>query len=160
MWLFSLARRELQRRYHQLRVDARINVPIEEPASLPDDDERSAGYDAEQPLDIIEKRIEPSVVSLGDLLADDRSLSPDAAAAEHDLIDYLHHATAHWPEQERAVFDLHFLEGFDAVEVALLENIKPEEAEEVIGRVQSRLRGLLSTAAGLWSRAQPLSTSG
>ena len=51
------------------------------------------------------------------------------------------------------MFDLHFLEGFDATEVALLEKLKPRQAEEMIVQVQSRLRGLLSGATEHWSQA-------
>jgi RNA polymerase sigma factor (sigma-70 family) len=157
LWLFTLARRELRRRYRRLRVDGERNIPIEETALVADDQELVQGYDAEQPLEIIEGKLEPPVVARGDLMPDPHGQRPDAVAAEHDLIDYLHRATATWPEKERAVFDLHFLEGFDPDEVAMLESLRPAQAAAMIGTVQGRLRGLLRGAAERWveSRAQP-----
>jgi RNA polymerase sigma factor (sigma-70 family) len=150
MWLYSLVRRELKRRYRRLRVDGERNVSIEETTPLPDDEERVEGYDAEQPLRIIGDELEPSIVARGDLMPDPQTLAPDQVAAEHDLIDYLHQVSASWPEKERAIFDLHFLEGFDPNEVAMLEGLRPAEAVEMIGQVQSRLRRILFDAADRW----------
>lgn len=146
MWLYSLVRRELQRRYRRLRLDGKRNVPLEEMMLAPEEAEGGEGYDAEQPLGIIEKKLAPPLEQRGNLLPDTQGLSPSAIAEEDDLVDYLHHATAAWPEKERAVFDLHFLEGFDADEVALLENLRPVQATEMINSVQSRLRGILLEA--------------
>lgn len=150
MWLYSLVRRELKRRYRRLRVDGERNISIEETTPLPDDEERVEGYDAEQPLRIIEDELEPSIVARGDLLPDPQTQAPDEVAAEHDLIDYLHQASASWPEKERAIFDLHFLEGFDPNEVAMLEGLRPAQAVEMISQVQSRLRRILFDAADRW----------
>jgi RNA polymerase sigma factor (sigma-70 family) len=157
MWLYSLVRRELKRRYRRLRLDGERNIPIEETVSMPDDAERVEGYDAEQPLLIIEEELEPSIVTRGDLMPDPQALRPDAAAAEHDLIDYLHRITAAWPEKQRAVFELHFLEGFDADEVSMLEGLKPAQTTEMINQVQLRLRNVLFEAADRWiqSRIKP-----
>ena len=154
MWLYSLVRRELKRRYRQLRLDGVRNVPIDEVAQVSEEEGEAQGYDAEQPLEIIEQRLEPEVIVRGDLMPDEHNASPSDVAEEHDLIDFLHHATASWPEKERAVFDLHFLEGFDADEVALLESLKPAEASSMIDNVQSRLRGLLVGATEKWGRSK------
>jgi RNA polymerase sigma factor (sigma-70 family) len=157
MWLYSLVRRELKRRYRRLRVDGERNIPIEETTFLVDDEEIVQGYDAERPLSIIEERLQPALVARGDLMPDAHAEAPDAVAAEHDLIDYLHGVTAAWPEKERAVFDLHFLEGFDPDEVAMLEGLKPAQTVEMIQQVQGRLRQVLAEAAGRWveSRRRP-----
>ncbi len=157
MWLFSLARRELKRRYRRLRVDGERNVPIEETLALADDEEAIAGYDAERPLQIIENRLEPAIVARGDLLPDSHCVAPDAVAAEHDLIDYVHRVTAGWPEKERSVFDLHFLEGFDPDEISMLEGLEAAETTRMIEQAQTRLRSLLVDAAERWiqTRLQP-----
>jgi ribosomal subunit interface protein len=157
LWLFTLAQRELHRRYRRIRLDGERNIPIEEEATVPDEEGLVEGYDAERPLEIIEEKLEPAVVTRADLLRDEHAFPPDAIAAEHDLIDYLHQVTSRWPEKERAVFDLHFLEGFDAQEVALLENLRPQAAEEAIANVQARLRGVLMGATEQWVEAKRLS---
>ena len=148
MWLYSLVRRELKRRYRRLRLEGERNLPIDETVPLAADEEAGQGYGAEEPLAIIQQKLAPPSMARGDLMPDTSALAPDAVAAEHDLIDYLHHATVSWPEKERAVFDLHFLEGFDADEVARLEGLRPAQAAEMIAAVQLRLRGLLLEAAG------------
>jgi len=158
LWLFTLAQRELRRRYRQIRMDGERNVPIEEEAYVADDQELVEGYDAEKPMEILEAKLEPPVVTRGDLLRDEHAFPPDAIAAEHDLIDYLHRITANWPEKERAVFDLHFLEGFDPHEVALLENLKPKAAQETIATVQDRLRGILTGATERWAQTRAASS--
>ena len=147
MWLHSLARRELKRRYRRYLLDGERNLPIEERTTLAEEDNDAQGYNVEEPLAIIQTKLEPPLVTRGDLIADEHEPGPDAIAAEHDLIDYLHRTTSAWPERERAVFDLHFLEGFDADEVAMLESMPPAEASAMIDAVQLRLRGLLLNAA-------------
>lgn len=157
MWLYSLVRRELKRRYRELRMDGARNVSLEEMTPLADINDADQDYGAQQPPEIMEVRLEPPLASWGDLLVDTSHLSPDAVAAEHDLIDFLHQATVDWPEKERAVFDLHFLEGFDVDEVALLEGLRPPQAAEMIAAVQSRLRTILFQAAERWvgTKSQP-----
>lgn len=150
LWLYSLVRRELKRRYRRLREDGERTLSIEESVAPPDEEEPAENYEATRPLGIMAGRLEPPLVVRGDLMADSTNLGPDAVAAEHDLVDYLHTVTATWPEKERAVFDLHFLEGFDPEEVALLEGLKPAQAREMIERVQFLLRGVLSGATGRW----------
>jgi DNA-directed RNA polymerase specialized sigma24 family protein len=49
---------------------------------------------------------------------------------------------------ERDVFELHFLEGFGADEVATIENLTPEVTAGTIGVVQQRVRQLMKSAAG------------
>ncbi|MBI5388544.1 MAG: HPF/RaiA family ribosome-associated protein [Verrucomicrobia bacterium] len=154
LWLYSLLRRELKRRYRRLRVDGERNVPIEEMTLAPEDAELNEGYDAEQPLGIIAQRLAPTLVSRGDQLPDTHLEDPAAVAEEHDLIDYLHRVTASWPEKERAVFDLHFLEGFDENEVAMLEGLQRDKAKAMIDDVQLRLRGVLLQATGRWVEAR------
>lgn len=149
-WLFDLAKRELRRRYRLLRSQGRQNVPLDETTLVPDEAEIAQGYDAEKPLDIIEEKIEPHVAQLADLLPDTYAERPDAVATEHDLIDYLHQISAAWPEMERAVFDLHFLQGFDEAEFAMLEKVDRAEARKLIANVQARLREALVEAAGRW----------
>ena len=149
-WLYALIRRELKRRYKQLRLDGEQHVPLDEVTRVADDEEIAQGYDAEQPLEIIESKLEPPLASRGDLLADTHAQAPDEVAAEHDLVDYLHRVAESWPEQQRAVFELHFLEGFDEDEVAMLESVDRAKARELIVAVQSRLRDVLHQATDRW----------
>ncbi len=153
-WLYSLIRRELKRRYKLLHAQGEQNVPIDETSRVEDEAEVAEGYDAEQPLEIIEEEIEPHIVHLADLMADTRAERPDDAAMEHDLVDYLHRLAKTWPAQEQAVFDLHFLEGFDEDEVAMVEKVEVPKARELIANVQARLRDVLMQATDRWVEAK------
>lgn len=153
-WLHTLAKRELKRRYRELRRQADETVPIHETSRLQDESPEAAGYDAEAPLEIIEEKLEPPLAPLADLLPDARAERPDEAAMEHDMVDYLHRLAESWPARERAVFDLHFLEGFDEDELAMLENVDVATARQLIAGVQSRLRSVLLEATEQVVRAQ------
>ena len=84
-----------------------------------------------------------------DLMADNHVPQPDEVVTEHELVDYFQRAAATWPEKDRAVFELHFLEGFEPDEVAMLEKMKPEQVSELIEIIQARLRHLLREATEL-----------
>ncbi len=100
VWLYELARRELQRRLRAWREDARETAPVE-----------------------------PTIET-----------APDAAAARKDWLEHLQHAAQNWPAEERAVFELYFVEGFEPDEVAMLLKRSRKEVEMLIGAVQTRLR--------------------
>ncbi len=147
LWLYKLARRELSSRLRTFRQQSRETVPLEEPRVLADEAGRTEGYEPEHPLNIIEEKLEPPVVETKDLLADPNTLPPDEELAQRDWIEFLQRASATWPKVERDVFALHFLEGFEVGEVAMIESLKPREAEQLIRQIQSRLRELTESAA-------------
>lgn len=152
IWLYRLARRELSAGVNDLRRQTRETVPLEEPRVLPEEAERAVGYEPEQPLDIIEEKLEPPVVETKELLPDPHTLPPDEELAQRDWIEFLQRMSAEWPKVERDVFALHFLEGFDAREVAMIEGLKPRDAERLIGQLQLRLRQLTENAATIEAR--------
>ena len=101
---------------------------------------------AEQTLEIAEGPLHGDAVELKDVTPDTHVLPPDAEAADHDLVQYLHTVTQPWPKEERAVFELHFLEGFELDEVAMLEKLQLPAVKELVDRVQLRLREALTDA--------------
>jgi ribosomal subunit interface protein len=100
VWLYDLARHELQHRLAAWREESREKLPVE-----------------------------PTIET-----------TPDAEVARKDWLEYLQHAAKKWPADERAVFELYFLEGFEPDEVAMLLKRSPREVETLIGAVQTRLR--------------------
>ena len=147
VWFYALARKELRARVRTLREQSRAAVPLEETHTLADEAERVEGYDPEQPLNIIEETLEPPIVETKDLLPDPRTLPPDEEVARHDLIDYLQRISSGWPKVERDVFALHFLEGLEADEIAMVETLKTSEARRLIEELQVRVRQLTASAA-------------
>ena len=53
----------------------------------------------------------------------------------------------HWPVQEREVFELYYLVGFDADEIAMIQSCAPNEIEVLIGKIQLQLRDFLRETA-------------
>jgi ribosomal subunit interface protein len=146
VWIYSLARRELDHRCRDLRDHARTDISIEtasELAELPtqDESEASGGF-----MPFFEGTREELDAQTANGLPDFHSLPPDLAMSDKDLIDHLQSLAKDWPPEDRAIFQLHFLEGFEADEVAMLEKKRPAETEHLIEQVQSRLRQALTEA--------------
>jgi ribosomal subunit interface protein len=140
LWLYVLARHELARRRKALRTQAEEVVPLETPRFLPDDLAMVEGYDAEQPLDIIERQLEPPVAETKDLLPDPQSESPDRVVERRDLLAELRRLASRWPKPEREVFELHFVEGFEPDEVAMIVAQPVAQVRETIASLQQKLR--------------------
>lgn len=140
LWFYVLARQELARRRKALKVQANEAVPLEAPQVLPDDLAVAEGYDAEQPLDIIERELEPTVAETKDLLPDPRAESPAEIVSRRELLAELRRAASAWPTPEREVFELYFVEGFEPDEVAMILGQPVSRVRELTESLQKRLR--------------------
>jgi ribosomal subunit interface protein len=140
LWFYVLARQELARRRKALKAAAGTTVPLEAPRFLPEDLAIAEGYDAEQPLDIIEREIEPPVAETKDLLPDTRVETPDQAAARRELLAELRRVASTWPQPDREVFELYYVEGFEPDEVAMILGAPAKRVREAIAAIQQRLR--------------------
>jgi hypothetical protein len=49
----------------------------------------------------------------------------------------LQHEVQHWPPQEREIFEMHYLTGLDASEIAMIHSCPSRELEALIGRCNS-----------------------
>ncbi len=140
LWFYVLAQQELARRRKALKTAAGTTVPLEVPRFLPEDVAIAEGYDAEQPLDIIERQIEPPVAETKDLLPDARLETPDEAATRRELLAELRRVVNTWPQPEREVFELYYVEGFEPDEVAMILAAPEKRVREMIAAIQQRLR--------------------
>jgi ribosomal subunit interface protein len=140
LWFFVLARQELARRRAALKSRVTGTESLETPRLLPEDAALAEGYDAEQPLDIIERRLEPPVAETRELVPDARTVPPDQAVARQELLAEMRRAASQWPRAEREAFELYFVEGFEPDEVAQVLGVSRARAEELIRTVQQRLR--------------------
>jgi ribosomal subunit interface protein len=139
LWFYRLARQDFERRRREFREQQEKTVPLDMAFAIPEEADPLQVREAGRPLE----RIEPSTGELADVLADGHTLPPDLAASEHDLIDHLHAVTKSWPRRESSVFELHFVEGFEPEEVAMIEGVKTSEIKELIPQIQARLRAAL-----------------
>jgi len=139
-WFYVLARQELARCRKALQTQAAMSEPLEAPQFLPDDLAIAEGYDAEQPLDIIERQLEPPVADTKDLLPDTRVKAPDEIVARRKLLAEMRRAASVWPKPERDVFELYYVEGFEPEEVAMILGQPKNRVREIIASLQQRLR--------------------
>ncbi len=148
IWFCRLALWDLRRRYRILREAQRDSVSLDGTKWDAADEEAVHGFQAEQPVKMISDQLEPPQLAGKPVMADQYSLSPEEELEHKDFIEYLQRVAAGWPKVERDVFELHFLEGFGADEVAAIENLTPEVTAGAIGVVQLRIRKLMTAAAG------------
>jgi ribosomal subunit interface protein len=147
VWFYLLVRQELRRRYRDWARQELGEVHCEEPQALSLAAERAEGYDVERPREVVEQPFDPTLAETGDLVADLHALPPDEELEHKDFIDYLHRTAAVWPKFERDIFELHFIEGFEPDEVAMLEQRPASEIRSGIESVQDRLRQVVAAAA-------------
>jgi RNA polymerase sigma factor (sigma-70 family) len=143
LWFYMLARRELARRCKALWTQAQETVPLEETKLLPEDVEVAAGYEPEQPLDILEEVLEPPVVQTKDLVPDASAAPPDELIERRELLEQVQNAANSWPKPEREVFELYFVEGFEPVEIAMVLGVSVKEAEGLLAGIRGRVRDAL-----------------
>lgn len=158
LWLYSLARRELERRFREYRDQARTSFSLDASPERPNLASRDEGYSEGEPISLFERPRDRSEEEAKDTIPDAHILPPDLAASDHDLIEHLQHAAGAWPQEERTIFELHFLEGFEPEEVAMLEKLRTPQVSRLIEQVQARLREVLTEAVQARVAQRPKST--
>ena len=140
VWLYDLARQEIARRRKELRTQGAESVWLDAPNKVPEGTDLAIGYDPDQPLDIIERRLEPPVADTEEFVADQRTEAPAEIVAQRDLLAETCKLAASWPKPDREVFELYYVEGFEPDEIAMLLALNKSKIQEVIGILQHRLR--------------------
>jgi ribosomal subunit interface protein len=140
VWFYHLIHEELRRQRWLLKHDRGEQVSTDEIKRPPDDAERAAGYDAEQPLDIIEEKLDPPVVRAESLIRDPSAVPPDEIMAAKDALAKLQQDMQNWPRAEREVFELFYVEGFEPDEIAMVTGQPVKEVQKHIDAIHARLR--------------------
>jgi ribosomal subunit interface protein len=145
-WFYQLIQEEMEsqrRRYEEQRREDQRPKLHRDITSRGED----AGDDAERPLSIITRQIQPEEILPGEEIPDSWSLPPDVAASGREIIEGLQQVIQHWPPEERQVFELHFLVGFDVEEIAMMRGRAKAEIEATVAKIQSRLRQFMRMSA-------------
>ena len=140
IWFYHLIHEELKRQRRLLKQKKTQEVSIDEIKALPEDAEKAAGYDALRPLDIIQEELEPPAVRTEGLVPDPHAVSPDELASQKDVLAQLQEDMRNWPRPEREVFELYFVEGLEAEEIAMVTGRPLKTVRESIASIQQRLR--------------------
>jgi ribosomal subunit interface protein len=145
LWFYQLIRHELARRRAEFNQERSLS---EKPPTLPEQTTiEDEGYDAEQPLDLITRELEPEEDLPEERIADPSIVRPDSMISGQEIVKMLQDKVYHWPAQEREVFELYYLVGFDSDEIAMIQSRAPNEIEALIGKIQLQLRDFLRETA-------------
>ncbi len=147
VWFYALAGRELSVAARSERRKNRKEISLDELTESDSNAERGSGYDAEQPMDMIEHIFEPKSSELGELTPDLSVQQPDFQAARVDLFAAVRSLAEHWPELEREAFELHFIEGLESFEIAVLKSIPVSRVEQAIDAINQSLREIFFATA-------------
>jgi DNA-directed RNA polymerase specialized sigma24 family protein/ribosome-associated translation inhibitor RaiA len=116
-------------------VPVDMDVEPEHDELAPDDLEPE-----ELALNVLHDVIEPEEARVGDYIPDPKASPPDVTAAEKDMVDTLRAMARQWPKFDREVFELHYLEGLNAEDVALTLRCDGRSVESCMNRIQNTLR--------------------
>src|ERR1700757_912242 len=139
-WFYQLIRQEIDRQ-RRLYVEERGNRIETAPKEWA---ERQSEIGGEDDLggeeDLPEHRIPDRAV-----------LPPDVIIAGQELLEMLQEEIKGWPTDEQQVFELYFLVGFEASEIAKIHRQSNNQVEATIATIQSRLRQFMRVrvAAGV-----------
>lgn len=138
LWLYRLISEELEREVREWSATGqdRAEVPPSEDGTedfLSMQNAVGAGLEPDEALDL-------------EHFADPSSPSPDLCLEESDLIAEVLMQVETWNRRDREIFNLHFLDGFDAVETAMVEKMEVSDVEQRIAVLHQRLRAILREA--------------
>lgn len=137
VWLYALARDEFDKRCAEVAAHHTREFPLEKI------NVETWQHKLEQPIDTLQPQLEPDVPASESAASDESALSPDEILEQKELIANLRALAAAWPEVERDVFELHFLEGLAPSQVALIQNLKNDHVDQVVKTVRGRLSDML-----------------
>ena len=138
-------REELVRQCRQFAEQRQFRTEPADERQLSLEDE-AEGYDAENPLDLITQEIEPEEDLPEERIADPTVVPPYAAIAGQELVESLSGSQT-LVRQRTGIFELHYLVGFEAGDIAIIRHQRQEETEALIAQIQVRLRDFLRRAS-------------
>ena len=146
-WFYQLIRKELDRQC-RLYAEDRDNRIETAPKKQASSDGEEDGYDAERQLGLILPEIGCEEDLPEHRIPDQAVLPPDVTTSGQELLEILQHDIRHWPVDEQQVFELYFLVGFDAGEIAKLRRLSKKQVDACIASIQSRLRQFMQVSIG------------
>lgn len=155
LWLYQLARHEIAKRRKNLQEQAANVVPLETTETAPESESSAEGYDAEQPLDIIERELEPASFQTEDLIEDRSVETPAEVAARRDLLAEMQRTANTWPPELRETFELYLVEGFEPDEIAMITGQSLAAVQKLVDTMHESIRAELLGQATLRNLPRP-----
>jgi len=147
-WCSTLAFKQTRAAVREYLTDASQAVPIDLDVG-PALDERS-GDDPDieaYALSVLHDVIEPEEATLADYIADTRVNPPDVSVAEREMVETLRRISRSWPKIDREVFEMHYLEGLNAEDIADALKCRRQDVSRALDRIQNTIRRRLHVIA-------------
>jgi ribosomal subunit interface protein len=136
VWIYHLLHEELRRQRRIFKQKQVEEIPTEKRTTIPE-----LKMNALHPMEqMVEKVMEPQVIHIEDIISNPEAVPPDELVEEKELLEQLQDAVQNWPRLERDVFELYFVQGFEAEEIAQVTGQPLKKVKDTIAIVQSRLR--------------------
>ncbi len=146
-WLLGLAFHETRRAARRFLRDRRRSLPLE----LETRTARASGAapaEEDHPLaELLWERISLPEETASDVLPDVSMPTPGERLEARNLLDTVREQIRRWPREQRMLFEMHFLDGFDPADVAMVVGRDASVVETALGRLQARLWSELSARA-------------
>lgn len=135
-WLYQHINDEIQRRTKLIKRQGAKTVPVEEL------EEVFGEQSTISPLieSMLNEPENEEQVAMSKPSLRSAILPPDEELAEKEFIDTLIETSRQWEKIDRDVFELHFIEGFEADDCAMILQLTPEEVKKTIQKVHERIR--------------------
>ncbi|MBN2130102.1 MAG: HPF/RaiA family ribosome-associated protein [Sedimentisphaerales bacterium] len=155
-WCSSLAFRETRKAVRLYAEEARISVTVDldsSPEAVPNGDDDLEPE--ELALNLLQNYLEPDETTLADLIPDPHAESPETEVARMDMLAALRSVSRQWPNTDREIFQLHFLEGMSVDDVAHAFGCERAAVETAVSRIGARLRSVLTELTGTGEKVRP-----
>jgi ribosomal subunit interface protein len=140
-WCTSLAFKRTRETVLRFVSESARKVPVDMDLEENVDGETLDGLEIEEyALSVLHDAIEPEEATLGEYIADTRAAPSDVTLGEKEMLATLRESTRAWPQLERSIFEMHYLEGLSAAEIAVAMDREAEQVKRSLSRIQNTLR--------------------
>lgn len=144
-WIYQLINEELNKRHRMLKERQKV-VPVEEM------EEEAVDSDEIAPLiaSMLNEPPEEEISAQSKIIVPSRTLPPDKEIAEKEFVEELLESSHSWDKLEKDVFELHFIEGFNVEDCAMILKRDLSELQKAISNVHERIRQKI--LAEMWTK--------
>jgi ribosome-associated translation inhibitor RaiA/DNA-directed RNA polymerase specialized sigma24 family protein len=140
-WCSSLAFRQTRIAVRKFLAEASLTIPVD--LDLEPDFDARPWEDLEfkeYALNILHDVIEPEEATLENYIEDTRTRPFWVTAAEKDMVATLREYVRGWPTIDREIFEMHYLEGLSAEDIAVAMQCGSRDIVRSLDRIQNTLR--------------------
>jgi ribosome-associated translation inhibitor RaiA/DNA-directed RNA polymerase specialized sigma24 family protein len=140
-WCSSLAFGQTRVAVRRYLTESSLSVPIDLDIQPNTDEGVAANLEVKDfALNILHDVVEPEEATLADYIEDTRSTPLDVSVAEREMVAVLRQNARSWPKLDREIFEMHYLEGLNAADIAVALHCDQLDIVNRLDRIQNTLR--------------------